>query len=98
MITLVLCGQNAWATADGPACWSVVGVAANDTLNVRAAPEKHAKVVGTIPPNVHPLKNLNEDPKSDMDPPKYPGWCKVQYKELTGWVACRFLEMNDECL
>lgn len=96
VVTLVF--HNAWATADGPDCWKVSGIAVRDTLNVRSAPNARARVLGAIPPDRHPLKNLNEDPKSDMDPPKYPGWCKVQYRDLVGWVACRFLEMNDECL
>lgn len=95
--TMLLFSLNAFADADGPDCWDVKGVASNDTLNVREQPSAKAKVLGTIPPNAKALANLTEEPEGDMNPPKHPGWCKIKYKTLTGWVSCKFLEEGDAC-
>lgn len=83
------------ADADGPDCWKVRGVADDDSLNLRAKPSAQAKAVGTIPSHAVGLENLNESPEGDAAKPAHPGWCKVRYNTLKGWVNCKFLEAGD---
>ncbi len=81
----------AFATADGPDFYAVHNVAVGDTLNVRSEPGMKAKVIGAIPHDAKQIRNLGEfDPPmvSDMVAPK---WCKIKYKDLEGWVGCKFL-------
>lgn len=84
------------ATADGPDHYMVRNVRADDTLNVRAEPNAKAKIVGTIPFNAKKIENLGDtfpETKSDMDRPV---WCKIKYKDVSGWVACKFLQEDSE--
>jgi len=97
LAAFLIIASTAWASADGPDCWNVKGVASNDTLNIRAKPSSKAAVVGTIPPDAKSLGNVDDSPDSDMTPPAHPGWCKIKYKNVTGWVACKFLETGDQC-
>lgn len=46
------------AEADGPDHYRVIGVAANDVLNLRAAPNPKAAKVGVIPPKANCIRNL----------------------------------------
>lgn len=48
----------AHAEADGPDYYRVTGVAANDTLNIRAEPSASARKIGEIPPDGNGVKNL----------------------------------------
>lgn len=101
-IAIVLIALNAWATADGPDCWSVRGVAKNDVLNIREAPNASAKIVGKIPAGTKAVANANDIECPDVitkGAPKecFTGWCKVGYKGVTGWVNCKFLEESTEC-
>lgn len=67
-----------------PAAYSVTGVAANDTLNIRAEPSSGAEVLGKIGPfalNVEVIA-LSRDGK----------WGKVGLPEGNGWVSMTFLE------
>jgi hypothetical protein len=92
------------AEADGPDHYRVQGVAANDTLKLRAAPNPKAAKVGAIPPHANCLRNLgcqgglSFKEYSELTPAqqqerlrKNPRWCKVEYRGITGWVAGRFL-------
>lgn len=97
IVLLVAAPFAAWATADGPDCWSVSGVARNDVLNIRARPDARSPIVGTIPPTAGILENRNDSSDSDVEPRAHPNWCKIRYKKITGWVACRFLEIPDSC-
>lgn len=94
---LLLFPASVIATADGPDCWDVKGVAASDHLNLRAEPSAKASILATIPPKAKRLENLSESPASDM--PKGPPsrWCKVKYKDAVGWVNCKFLEEGSDC-
>lgn len=105
LLALSVFSQSAWATADGADCFRVVGIAAHDTLNIRTAPNAKAKMVGKIPANAT-VKNVPDasdiecpDTIEDSPPECLRGrpWCKVQYKDVTGWARCKFLEA-DECL
>jgi len=73
----------ATAQQDWPAMFYVTGVAAGDVLNVRAAPEASAAVVGQIAPKTRGIEGIapNEDGT----------WALVNTGEGTGWVSLRFL-------
>ena len=86
-----------WATADGPDCWDVHGVASNDVLNIREKPSAKSKIIGSIPPRAKKIKNITEYPEGDMASNPNPGWCKVEYKKAQGWVSCKFLQEGDAC-
>ncbi len=80
-ILLFLCSPL--YASDYPARYSVTGVAANDTLNIRAAPEASAEKLDAYPPyaiNIEILRTT-EDGK----------WGMVGLGEGNGWVAMRFL-------
>lgn len=97
LLILFFC-RPAHATADGPDCWNVKGVAPGDMLNIRARPNMQSKVIGRIPPKARGLDNVTDEyPDSDTAPYPYPGWCKIGYKGIIGWVACRFLTDSVEC-
>ncbi len=66
-----------------PAAYRVTGVAADDVLNIRAAPSARAPIVGRIAPfalHVEVLE-LTGDAR----------WGRVPLPEGSGWVAMRFL-------
>lgn len=67
-----------------PALFDVEGVAANDVLNVRIAPDAASAIVGSLPPGQSGVEVMavNEDGK----------WAQVNVGEGSGWVARRFLK------
>jgi hypothetical protein len=67
----------------GRETYRVVGVAVDDTLNMRSRPEPRARVVAEIPFDATGLRGLGcVDDNS---------WCQVRYRGQEGWVAARFL-------
>ena len=70
------------AADDLPALYSVTGVAANDVLNIRAAPDPTSEIIGTLAPNATGVEVTAE---SD-------GWASVNAGERAGYVAARFLQ------
>jgi uncharacterized membrane protein len=82
IFVLLLC--PALALADSfPASYRVTGVAADDELNIRAAPDAGAALLGSYAPtraNVEVLA-LSDDG----------AWAQVPLPEGAGWVALRFL-------
>jgi len=87
LLAIYLCLWAFAATAqEFPARYSVAGVAANDSLNIRADPRASAQIIGTYPPyavNIEVLR-LSEDSK----------WAKVGLGERNGWVAARYLQRD----
>jgi len=94
----------ATAEADGPDFYRVIGVAADDVLNIRAEPSPHATEVGSIPPNADCVRNLGcqggltfqefqtLNPAEQAERLKQnPRWCRIEYQGVTGWVAGRYL-------
>ena len=92
------------ATADGPDFYRVAGVAVDDVLNIRAEPTPHAAKVGEIPHDGTCVRNLGckggltfqeftELSKADQEARlmENPRWCKVEYRDVVGWVAGRYL-------
>jgi Bacterial SH3 domain len=84
--TLLLAVGALW-TATGAASatesLTVINVADNDTLSLRAAPDAKAAKVGTLPPHAADLAVVAVDPKGD--------WVKVRQGTVSGWAAAKFL-------
>ena len=71
---------------DFPARFSVTGVAADDTLNIRAEPNSKSQILGELSPfaiNIEVLE-LSKDSK----------WGMIGTGEGNGWVFMRFLAEN----
>lgn len=68
-----------------PALHEVTGVAADDVLNIRAAPDAGAEVIGTLAPDATGVEVLSEAG----------GWGQVNTDERSGYVAMRFLKRAD---
>ena len=81
LLLLVLAGPV--AAQDLPALYNVRGVAENDVLNIRAAPDATAPILGSYPHNRRGIEVLSLDPAGD--------WALVNVDEATGWVATAFL-------
>lgn len=65
-----------------PALYVVTGVAANDTLNVRAMPDGDSADIGDLAPEqLTEVLELDETGK----------WAKIIWQERNGWVAMRYL-------
>lgn len=65
-----------------PRYFRVTGLAADDVLNIRAAPTASAAVVGTFKPGAQPVEVLDIDK----------GWAQVITGEGMGWVHADYLE------
>ncbi|WP_375687457.1 SH3 domain-containing protein [Pseudooceanicola sp. LIPI14-2-Ac024] len=85
---LILCAAllatPAAATQDAfPALYDVTGVAANDVLNLRAAPNAGAPVVGTLAPDATGVEVVELAPGVD--------WGRVNIGETSGWVSLAYM-------
>lgn len=82
LLFLSLCGPA--LAQDLPAQFSVTGVAADDVLNIRAAPDAGAEKIGALGPytiNIEVL-DLSENGR----------WGRIGLPEGNGWVSMRYLE------
>jgi len=95
-------GLAARADADGPDFFQVTGVAENDVLNIREAPDASARKIGEIPWNGDGIRNLGcegglsfEEWQSATDAERAAAartrWCRVSYRGVEGWAAGWFL-------
>ena len=82
---LIAAATSAAATQEYilPTLFDVTGVAADDVLNVRAAPAAHAEIVGTLSPDARDIEVVAHDDTGQ--------WAQVNTGERSGWVALRFL-------
>lgn len=64
-----------------PALVDVAGVAADDTLNIRARPDPKAPVTGTLPYDARGIEAVAQQG----------GWTLVNAPGRTGWVNARYL-------
>ena len=64
-----------------PRPYSVSGVAADDRLNIRAAPDASSAIVGSLAPDETGVEVVATQA----------GWGRVNSGETSGWVAMRFL-------
>ncbi|MCK0095503.1 hypothetical protein MWU60_07960 [Yoonia sp. F2084L] len=93
LLSIVLACWTASATADEidpffPALYAVTGVAENDTLNIRAAPDGDAAVIGAL---AHDARDIEVITLSRQG-----GWALVNASENAGWAAFRFLNRQDQ--
>lgn len=66
-----------------PALYGVTGVAAGDVLNIRAAPDAGADILGTLPRNAAAVEVVGLSPDGK--------WARVNTGETSGYAALRFL-------
>lgn len=66
-----------------PALYDVSGVAADDVLNMRAAPDPSAPIVGTLAPDATGVEAVEADADS--------GWLRVNGGETAGWASPAYL-------
>lgn len=71
------------AAQDFPALYDVAGVASHDVLNIRAAADATAAIVGSFAPDRDRIEVLRLSPDGR--------WAEVGRPEGNGWVATRFL-------
>lgn len=83
-LLLVLCLAFPAAADTLPALYRVTGVAADDVLNIRAAPDAAASQIGQLQPGSTGVEvvALSRDGR----------WGQVNTWEWAGWVAMRYLE------
>lgn len=66
-----------------PTLFDVTGVAGSDVLNIRAAPEAGAPIIGTLAPDARGVEVVGTDASGR--------WARVNTGEQSGWAALRFL-------
>ena len=66
-----------------PTLFDVTGVAANDVLNIRAAPDASAEIIGTLSPNARDIEVVGYDETGR--------WARINTGERSGWAALRYL-------
>ncbi|WP_353471189.1 SH3 domain-containing protein [Salipiger sp. H15] len=71
------------AAQDLPALHAVTGVAADDVLNVRAAPDAGAEILGALAPSARDIEVTARDAAG--------GWGRIVTEEGVGWVSMAFL-------
>ena len=92
----------AMAEADGPDYFNVSGVAANDVLNIRAAPSASGVLIATIPADGTGIANLGcvgglglteweNATDAERSAAAKTRWCRVGYDRTIGWAAGWFL-------
>lgn len=83
-LVCLLVASPAFATDDAwPALYDVEGVAPDDVLNIRSAPEMKSAQIGTLP---HDANNIEVIAASDAGT-----WGLVNTGEGSGWVSLAFL-------
>ena len=80
-VALTMAGALPGAAQDLPALYDVQGVAADDVLNIRAAPQADAEIVGTLAPDAKRIEVI-----AAVD-----GWAMVNTGEGTGYAKLEYL-------
>lgn len=70
-----------------PGYYRVTGVAADDTLNVRAAPDAGSEDIGDLAHDQTAVEVIDTDDSGD--------WGRIGWEESHGWVAMRFLAAEE---
>ncbi|MDF0599520.1 peptide-binding protein [Psychromarinibacter sp. C21-152] len=70
-----------------PAYYRVTGVAADDTLNVRAEPSASSADIGDLPPNAEGIEVIVTDASGD--------WGRIVWQEGNAWISMHFLAPQD---
>lgn len=63
--------------------YKVVGVAADDVLNIRSAPDASSAIVTVIPSNGRGVRAIGNCAGT---------WCQIEYRGVQGWANSRFLQ------
>ena len=71
-----------------PTLFDVTGVADDDALNIRAAPNANAAIIGALAPNARNVEVVATDATGQ--------WARVNSGESSGWAALRFLGYQSE--
>ena len=66
-----------------PTLFDVTGVAANDVLNIRQAPNARSQIIGVLAPNAQDIEVVGYDQSGK--------WARVNTGEQSGWAALRYL-------
>ena len=66
-----------------PTLFDVTGVAAHDVLNIRAAPNAGAEIIGSFAPSARNIEVVGQDETGQ--------WARVNTGERSGWTALRYL-------
>lgn len=72
-------------------CFRVVGVASNDTLNMRAAPARLDTLVARVSPYATGIRVANCVRAGS----RQRVWCEIMIDGTVGWVAGRFLKRTN---
>ena len=87
LLLLALTALPALATQDRwPSLFDVTGVAADDVLNIRAAPDAGAPIIGTLDPDATSVEILEPNDRHT--------WGKVNTQEGTGWINLSFVRLQ----
>ncbi len=70
-----------------PSYHRVIGVAANDALNVRAEPSASSADIGDLSHDASRIEAFEFDPTGN--------WARIALNERDGWVSTRFLTRDD---
>ncbi|MFN3662859.1 SH3 domain-containing protein [Yoonia sp.] len=70
-----------------PALYEVTGVASDDQLNIRAAPDAGSDIIGALAFDRTAVEVIALSTAG--------GWALVNHEERSGWVAARFLQRSD---
>jgi hypothetical protein len=103
-LTLITYSFALFAQADGPDYWQLRDVKKNDVLNMRDKADFNAPITAEIPYDARCVRNMgckggltfNEfttlsDAEKQQILKQRPRWCRVSYREATGWVEGRYL-------
>ena len=71
-----------------PTLFDVTGVAASDVLNIRAAPDASAEIIGTLSPAARDIEVVGYDETGR--------WARINTGERSGWAAFRYLAYQVE--
>jgi uncharacterized membrane protein len=88
LYTLLFCALASLAQADQiapplPALYAVTDVASSDSLNIRAAPDAKARIIGTLPSNARKIEVVARSLAGQ--------WAQINTGERTGWVSLHYL-------
>lgn len=66
-----------------PTLFDVAGVAANDVLNIRAAPDASSEIIGSLAPDARDIEVVGYDDTGR--------WARINTDGRSGWAALRYL-------
>lgn len=86
VLSLALTAPGLAAAQDLPALFRVSGVAANDVLNIRAAPDAGSPILGAFGPSQTGIEVIALSEGG--------GWGLVRTREGVGWASMRYLQQT----